>query len=91
MTQIINTQELHLNIKNKDIPLYGVNSNPYQHKWTTSRKAYADIYIDDAAIGCPLIQVEDYDKRCVDWLTVYKLILEWEQDKKKRWLDFKRK
>ena len=36
------------------IPLYGVNSNPQQSSWTSSPKPYAHIYIDDAALGCPL-------------------------------------
>ena len=38
-----------------DIPLYGINKNPNQFKWTSSPKAYAHIYIDDAAMGCPLL------------------------------------
>ena len=37
-----------------DIPLFGVNTNPEQHTWTASPKPYAPIYIDDAALGCPL-------------------------------------
>ena len=36
------------------IPLYGIQSNPTQHTWTTSPNAYAQLYIDDAALGCPL-------------------------------------
>ena len=36
------------------IPLYGVQVNPTQHTWTTSPKAYGQIIIDDAALGCPL-------------------------------------
>lgn len=35
----------------KDIPLYGVNKNPTQKNWTRSPKAYAHLYIDDAALG----------------------------------------
>lgn len=38
-----------------DIPLYGVNENPTQKSWTASPKVYANLYIDDAALGCPLI------------------------------------
>lgn len=41
--------------KNNNIPLYGIQANPTQHTWTTSPKAYAQLYIDDAAIGCPVI------------------------------------
>ena len=36
------------------IPLYGLNKNPTQGRWTTSPKAYGQLYIDDAALGCPL-------------------------------------
>ncbi len=38
-----------------EIPLWGINQNPDQHTWTTSKKQYAHRYIDDAAIGCPLV------------------------------------
>lgn len=37
------------------IKLYGVNKNPDQH-WSSSPKAYCHTYIDDAALGCPLIR-----------------------------------
>lgn len=36
------------------IPYHGVNENPDQASWTSSPKAYAQLYIDDAALGCPL-------------------------------------
>lgn len=32
----------------------GHNNNPSQLSWTTSPKCYAQIYVDDAAFGCPL-------------------------------------
>lgn len=59
-----------------DIQLYGINTNPTQHHWTKSYKAYAHLYIDDAALGCPLKVVPDKSARpFVDWLAVrYKLI-----------------
>ena len=38
-----------------NIPLYGANHNPDQKAWTDSPKVYADLYIDDAALGAPLI------------------------------------
>jgi hypothetical protein len=38
-----------------NIPLYGININPDQLSWTKSNKAYAQLYIDDASLGCPLI------------------------------------
>lgn len=40
--------------KQNGIPLYGINTNPKQSIWTKSPKAYAELYIDDAALGAPL-------------------------------------
>lgn len=40
--------------KENEIPLYGINRNPDQDEWTTSPKAWGDLYIDDAALGVPL-------------------------------------
>ncbi len=57
-----------------DIPLFGVNINPEQHKWTSSPKPYAHIYIDDAALGCPLIY-EGNDRPYVDWIKVYAMLM----------------
>ena len=45
--------------KERDIPLYGINTNPTQLLWTTSPKAYCDLYIDDAGLGVPLIKPSD--------------------------------
>lgn len=59
-----------------DIPLYGIQENPTQKRWTTSPKAFAHIYIDDAGIGCPLIYDEAVSPRpFVDWEKV-EMILE---------------
>jgi len=41
--------------KENGIELYGVNEDPGQKKWTQSPKVFANLYIDDAALGCPLI------------------------------------
>lgn len=69
--------------KKHDIPLYGVQVNPTQSSWTTSPKCYAELYIDDAALGCPLIFPEKYDlqdlprlsdRPFVDWARVEKLL-----------------
>ena len=38
-----------------NIPLYGINKTPGQYKWTTSPKIFANYYIDDSAIGTPLL------------------------------------
>jgi hypothetical protein len=55
--------------KINDIPLYGIQSNPSQHEWTSSPKCYAQLYIDDAALGCPLLYPKN-ERPFVDWETV---------------------
>lgn len=53
------------------IPLYGINKNPTQASWTNSEKAYGNLYIDDAALGCPLIYNSSISERpFVDWIQV---------------------
>ncbi len=52
----------------RDIPLLGINENPGQKSWTLSPKAYAHLYIDDAAVGCPLRPAARAGSRpVVDW------------------------
>lgn len=53
-------------LKGEGIRFYSVNDNPSQNDWTTSRKVYADIYIDDCAFGCPLIE-DGFKRPYVDW------------------------
>lgn len=53
-----------------DIPLYGINVNPDQHKWTKSPKAYGQLYIDDAALGCPLMESDLSERAYVNWRKV---------------------
>lgn len=61
----------------RGIPLYGINKNPTQSNWTQSPKAYAHLYIDDAALGCPLTFDETICSRpFVDWVGVDKLLQE---------------
>jgi hypothetical protein len=67
------------------IPLYGVQYNPTQAAWSASNKCYAHLYIDDAALGCPLVPYE-YDegpngepidaRPFVDWEKVEQLLIE---------------
>ena len=58
-----------------DIPLYGVNENPTQKSWTSSPKVYAHLYIDDAALGCPLKMDSAVSNRpFVDWIEIEKYI-----------------
>ena len=49
-----------------DIPLFGVNENPTQKSWTTSPKPYANLYIDDAALGMLTIMLSG-GRPFVDW------------------------
>jgi hypothetical protein len=57
--------------RDNGIEFFGVNGNPEQHTWTTSPKAYAHVYVDDAAFGCPLRENPRVGgKPFVDWDTV---------------------
>lgn len=59
-----------------DIPLYGVQKNPTQRFWTSSPKAYGHLYIDDAALGCPLVLDDpNSDRPYVDWLGIREMLV----------------
>jgi hypothetical protein len=59
-----------------DIPLYGIQRNPTQDRWTNSPKCYAQIYIDDAALGCPLkVDHSLSDRPFVDWTEVREILV----------------
>jgi hypothetical protein len=58
------------------IPLFGVNKNPEQGIWTTSPKPYAQIYIDDAALGCPLTFDPNISNRSfINWRRVHQTLV----------------
>jgi hypothetical protein len=61
--------------KENDIPLYGIQTNPTQHTWTTSPKSYAQIMIDDSALGCPLEFPSDGSRPYVKWDLVRQLLV----------------
>ncbi len=62
--------------KKNEIPLYGIQVNPTQHSWTTSPKVYAQLYIDDSALGCPLkIDYAISNRPFVDWEIVKKKLI----------------
>lgn len=77
---IVNQKGLFLSdakkwFEDNEIPLYGVQCNPSQHSWTTSPKCYAHLYIDDAALGCPLkFDRAVSDRPFVDWDQVEALL-----------------
>lgn len=54
-------------LKDNGISLFGINENKTQKSWTKSPKAFGDFYIDDSAVGCPLIHPEGFSRPCVDW------------------------
>ena len=56
--------------KENGIELYGIQVNPTQHTWTTSPKAYAQLYIDDAALGAPLTAHPSVSRPYICWATV---------------------
>ena len=57
-----------------DIKLYASQKNPTQSRWTRSPKCYGQLYIDDAALGCPLI-IEDDEQGYVNWDKVKELLV----------------
>ncbi len=65
--------------KKNNIPLYGVQVNPTQHKWTDSPKAYGQLLIDDIALGAPLTYyykgVQISERPFVNWKMIEKLLL----------------
>lgn len=62
--------------EDRGIPLHGVNENPTQHEWTNSPKAYAHLYIDDAALGIPLLFQPSVKRPFVDWAKVERLLFD---------------
>jgi hypothetical protein len=53
-----------------------LNRNPQQDEWTSSPKAYAHVYIDDAAFGCPLNPPRNGGRCTVNWDMVGPAVLE---------------
>ena len=57
--------------ENNGIELYGIQENPNQKSWTASPKAYAQLYIDDAALGSPCKMDSSLSNRkFIDWKEV---------------------
>lgn len=62
--------------KENGIHLHAYQTNPDQLSWTTSPKCYAQLYIDDAALGAPVHRDEKLsDRPFIDWNAV-EMILE---------------
>ena len=52
------------------IPLYAVNENPGQKRWTSSPKVHAGLYIDDSSLGCPLRFIDGVKRPVADWVRI---------------------
>lgn len=58
------------------IKLYGINENPSQAVWTASPKPYAQLYIDDAALGAPIkTDLQFSDRPFLDWELTEQLLI----------------
>jgi hypothetical protein len=60
--------------KERKIELWCVNHNAKQSEWTSSPKLHADIYIDDSALGCPIIYIDGVRRPVVNWAKVRELL-----------------
>jgi hypothetical protein len=64
-------------LEENGVKLWSVGKHPEQHVWTTSDKCLADLYIDDAAFGCPHMGLRnERDRERVDWSIVGPAVLE---------------
>lgn len=62
--------------RKNEILLFGVNIDPNQISWTKSPKPYGQLYIDDVALGCPLMMNTDLsDRPFVNWVEVERLLV----------------
>lgn len=52
----------------RGVKFWAVNENPEQSGWTSSRKVYANLYIDDLALGAPMYN------GTVDWHAVEQML-----------------
>lgn len=62
-------------LKERGIYIWAVNMNPEQSTWTKSPKVFANIYIDDAALGCPLV-LNDGERPYVDWVKAEQMLID---------------
>ena len=68
--------DLDKEMRENNIPLFGINYNPTQWRWTDSKKVFAQLYIDDAALGVPLkLDTSISSRPFVDWDEVAKLLI----------------
>ncbi len=58
-----------------DIPLWAVNENPTQQRWTSSPKLHADLLIDDSALGCPTCFLDGERRPAADWQRIREMLV----------------
>ena len=61
--------------RDRQLPLSAGNSNPEQAHWTASPKVHADLYIDDAALGCPVRFIDGIRHPVADWGRIRELLV----------------
>lgn len=54
----------------RGVPIWAVNENPEQKEWTESPKVYANLYIDDSNLGCPLKIIDGCPRPVADWTRI---------------------
>lgn len=54
----------------RGVSFWGVNCNPSQASWSNSTKQFAHLYIDDAALGCPVMFDQETKRNIVNWKEV---------------------
>ena len=56
--------------EDRNIPLYGINTNPTQASWSASPKAYGTLCIDDINLGARLKKINGM-KPFIEWMETY--------------------
>jgi hypothetical protein len=73
--------------KERGIEFWAHNNNPEQATWTASPKVYAHCYIDDAAIGCPLLRTVSDDGFMADWKKIGPMVMKMIKARRKAFED----
>lgn len=63
-------------LRENTIPIWAVNENPTQSRWSKSPKRYANLYVDDTGLGMPLVN-EYRSKPYVEWDAAGLLLEDW--------------
>lgn len=74
-------REAVIHSSKQGVTWWGINCNPTQWRWTNSPKVYAQLYVDDAALGVPLKQDFEDERPFVDWDLVGPALIKWLEDR----------